>query len=269
MTHTNIPVFEHKGFLYGLHKQFRVVSALVTRETRTRFSNRRFGFLWLFFEPLAFIGMFVAVHSFVRGSVPYGDDAMIFVITGILPLRMFKGIESSCMSAISSNKALMSYPVVKPIDTLLARLILQFVIMTLITGSVVIALGYYLDRQMIYHTQQLFTGILALSYLAFAIGFFSAVVSALFASFASIHGIVMGLPLMLTSGLFFVPALMPPAIQNVIYWNPVLHAVEWFRGAFYLDYMTMLDVTYMMTFATVALAFSLVMERQQRGKFER
>ena len=44
-------------------QQLRVIGALIIREMHTRFGRRRFGYLWLFFEPLLLGAMVAVIHG--------------------------------------------------------------------------------------------------------------------------------------------------------------------------------------------------------------
>jgi capsular polysaccharide transport system permease protein len=268
MTSVNLRDFPQKGFVYGMRQQLRVVSALVVRETATRFGRRSLGFLWAFLEPAVYIMIFVSLHSIVRATVPFGESAMVFFTVGVVVFRLYVSIASHCMSAITANQALLSYPLVRPLDTILARVILECIVMLIIAAVVFVFVGIYLGRDMVIYPSELIEGMIATIFLAASVGTFNAVISALLPSWANFHA-MLSLPLLVTSGLFYVPAVMPPIILDIIIWNPVLHCIEWIRGATYIHYLSVLDRGYIITFATVALALSLTVERLFRNKLIR
>jgi capsular polysaccharide transport system permease protein len=62
------------------------------------------------------------------------------------------------------------------------------------------------------------------------------------------------------------PAEMPPGFQAVLWWNPFLHCVEWFRTSTYLDYHALLSKPYLLGLSTALLTSALVLERLFRRK---
>ena len=77
-----------KGFRYALSENVRVIGALVIRSGVTRFGESRIGYLWTLAEPSIYVCMFLIMHTFVRTSLPFGDSAMLFFLTGVIGFRM-------------------------------------------------------------------------------------------------------------------------------------------------------------------------------------
>ena len=59
---------------------------------------------------------------------------------------------------------------------------------------------------------------------------------------------------------------MPLWIQEIMAWNPLLHAVEWIRTAIYMTYEPLLSVPYLLWFSTITFCVALVLERAYRYK---
>ena len=72
------------------------------------------------------------------------------------------------------------------------------------------------------------------------------------------------------TGIFYVPGMMPEWIRDILAWNPLLHAVDWFRSSFFREYEPhWLDRSYLLTFAVVTLLVGLGLERGlQRRLYE-
>jgi capsular polysaccharide transport system permease protein len=67
------------------------------------------------------------------------------------------------------------------------------------------------------------------------------------------------------SGVFFLPDAMPPAIRDIIGWNPLLHGITLFRTGYYPGYFShMLDVAYLWKFAAASVLIALIIERMSR-----
>ena len=76
----------------GLAVQWRVIHAIIMRETATRYGDSKIGFLWAFFEPLAHVGTFIFIFSMIGRTAPIGNDIPTFILTGIIPWLMFNHI---------------------------------------------------------------------------------------------------------------------------------------------------------------------------------
>ena len=64
--------------------------------------------------------------------------------------------------------------------------------------------------------------------------------------------------------------MMPEWIRDILAWNPVLHAVDWFRSGFFREYEPhWLDRSYLAIIAVVTLLAGLSLERGlQRRLYE-
>src|SRR4051794_6139116 len=109
----------------GALTQLQVVHALLLRETKTRFGITKLGYLWAIIEPALWIGTFSAFYSSFRHLATPGMNIVAFITCGIIPFSMFRDIAGRCMVAISSNMGLLFYPQVRPLDLVIARVVLE------------------------------------------------------------------------------------------------------------------------------------------------
>jgi hypothetical protein len=69
----------------------------------------------------------------------------------------------------------------------------------------------------------------------------------------------------LASDIIFFPTAIPGPYDRWLALNPLLQCVEWIRYAYYEDYPDkLLNIPYLITFATACLAVSLIAERLAR-----
>ncbi|EAB6717909.1 hypothetical protein DK058_24400 [Salmonella enterica subsp. enterica serovar Typhi] len=254
-----------KGFWYGMRQQARIITALLVRETATRFGKRSGGFVWAFIEPAGYIAFFLVLHGVVRQQVPYGENAMVFFVAGLLCFRLYTSMAGKMMPALSSNQTLLSYPMVRPLDPIIARALLEAVVMLVIAGIVIAFLSFYLQRTVLLNQKMFLFGVGVTVYLGFAMGTFNAVFSTLVPAWSSVMS-MLAMPLLLMSGILYVPAAMPPEVLAVITWNPILHCVEIMRAGFYVDYLTVAEPAYPIAFATLVLTAALSIERLYRNR---
>ena len=249
------------------HEQFsltvRVWVALILRESKTRFGRNKLGFLWALIEPLAYVGMFLVIRGALRDRIPFGQDMALFLVTGILTFRMFMAVTSRGLGAIVSNLALIAYPPVKPLDVIMARVVLETLTMYVIWAITLGLLSIFIEGEVIADHAKLVAALAALTYLSFSFATLNGVLGVLWPTWERIWGLFR-FPMFITAGIFFLPVSMPPAMQAVIEWNPVLHAIEWVRTAIYMTYEPLLSIPYLLGFSTLALCVALVLERGYR-----
>lgn len=239
----------------------RVVTALMLRETKTRFGRSRLGYLWAVLEPMLYIGAILAVRSFLaRGAGAFGDSIILFLMTGLITVRIFLAVSGAVSSAIQSNKALLTFPPVKPVDVLLARFLLESMTMLVVAIIFYAGISVMLERSIVPNHLEFATALMATFLLAGAVGAFNAVAFILSPAWQRLWGL-MRLPLLILSGVFYLPSELPAQYQDILWWNPLLHCVEWTRTGTYVTYNALLDPSYLLGFSFVFLVLGLGMER--------
>jgi capsular polysaccharide transport system permease protein len=242
----------------------RVIVAIMLRELKTRFGRNKFGYLWALIEPMAYIAIFVGIRTFTRDHIPFGQDFALFIVSGVLTVRTFTAIASRGLGAITANRALLAYPPVKPLDLVVARAILESLTMGVIWMVFLVVLSATSDSKVIFHHALFAQAFAAMLYLSFSVSLLNATLAARYPSWERLWGLTR-LPLLILSGVFFVPSLMPPWVQSVLFWNPVLHCVEWIRTGMYQTYAPLLDIGYLLGFSTFTLCLGLILERVNRS----
>lgn len=248
--------------LIGL--QLRVLATLVLRETRASFGSSSIGYLWAIITPAVSVSLLFFIFTVIDRQPPYGQSLALFFATGILTIEFFNKLSHTLMSAFNANKALLTYPLIKETDALFARLILisatYLVIMVLFYG------GLYLMgmAQSPAHPEKLLYAFLAVAALGFGFGTLNAVIGSLWESWNQIEKILTR-PLVFVSGVFYVPSRLPPEATEILWWNPLVHLVEWIREGFYPHYnSTILTPEYPLFLAMLLILIGLGAERFSR-----
>ncbi len=256
-------------FFQPLKVQARVIGALILREMRTRFGKSRLGYAWALIDPLLYIAVLSLVfHAAGRSNPPLGHSAILFFATGVLPLRMCIKIGASLMSAIQANESLFYFPVVKQIDAIFARFILEFFtyIMVMILLFSAFAVILHLPQPNFLH---LLGAIVSLSLMGLGIGILNAIIIRFIKSWDKIFGIL-STALFFASGVFFLVDRMPPQAREFLVWNPVLHGIEWFREGMFTDFVSYsLDRGYLVKCAVLSVVIGLALERSLRRRLRK
>jgi tetratricopeptide (TPR) repeat protein len=79
------PLRPPPGFGDRLAAQCRVITALILRETRTRFADVRLGYGWALIEPVLHIAVLAATFAvLMHGRPPIGTHFFLFYYTGLI-----------------------------------------------------------------------------------------------------------------------------------------------------------------------------------------
>jgi capsular polysaccharide transport system permease protein len=125
--------------------QSRVIWALILRELQTRYGRENIGYLWMIGEPVMFCAGVAIVWTMVRPAEDHGLPVTAFVITGYVPLTMWRHCVMRAIKAYESNGSLLFHRQVTPLDIILGRVALE-IAGTLMAGMLVtvwaIVLGF-------------------------------------------------------------------------------------------------------------------------------
>jgi capsular polysaccharide transport system permease protein len=252
----------------GSLTQLQVIYALLLRETKTRFGAHRLGYLWALGQPMLWIGMFAGLYYLVGRLVPPGMSTIAFLTTGIITFSLFRETSGRCLSAINSNKGLLFYPQVRPLDLVLARAVLEgathLIVMTLLLGGVALYEG--LPR--VDNLLDCLGGLALASGLGLALGLVCCGLNVYSPTVERLFPIV-GRVLFWTSALFHPIESLPKNIRDILLLNPLAHAIELVRDGWFPGYAARhIDPWYPVTWIVVLLFFGLSLERTARRSLE-
>ena len=214
----------------GLAVMYSSIRALLLRELQTRFGQYRLGYFWIFLEPLLNIGILLLIFGAIREVISPGIDFLVFLVNGIIPFFMFRTGVTQAMNAVQSNKGLFSYKPVKPIDAVIARNFLEFLLkfVTYIAFSLVLIwFGFHIDfdaiPQLLMYWGLLFLFMFACSLVFMVIADFSQEIQKVLN--------VLFLLLYLLSGIIYSIQIIPMPYREYLLWNPLIHIFEYMRHA--------------------------------------
>jgi capsular polysaccharide transport system permease protein len=247
--------------------QIRIMSALITRETRTRFGRSSLGYLWALFEPLAHIAIMVTlINTFAHGAPPIGDSFAVFYFTGIIPYHVFTHTATQLAGAIPANRPLLHLPPVTIVNVFVSRAVLELVselavALVLLTAFNVFGLSATPRDPLL-----ILGAVLFLWSAATGMGMLNAVINEHFKAWEKIWGACMAL-LYFASGTFYIPRMMPGWLRDILAWNPILQAIEMTRAGFFHETAPpWLDIPYLAIVAVILPAVGLFLERLNRSQ---
>lgn len=250
----------------ALQLQGRVVSALILRETRSRYGNSKLGFFWALVEPFAHIAVFMAIFSAMGRAIPVGDSMGVFILTGIVPWLLFNNIVTGIMGGVEANRPLLGYPQVMPIDAMVARILLETATLIIVfLFFIVLALNFNFTIE-IDDILMMMSSAGILIVLAAGVGMINAAIKLYYPSYATIYN-ALSRPFYFMSGIFFTADFLSPEVLGMIDFNPILHIVEWFRTGFYRSFNSeFYDINYVITTTLIIFLIGLMAERATRKR---
>jgi capsular polysaccharide transport system permease protein len=245
----------------GLPMAGRTLIALLMREIISRYGRTNLSFLWLIVEPLILCVGVMIVWSFIHHD-SHNIPLIAFIVSGYMPLTLWRHISSYAVSCIKHNTALFYHRSVRPLDVLFASAILEFLgtSMALIVILTALRLGGLLETQA--HLDLLVGGWLFMAWLSFAVGM---VLSALSERFDFVEKLVSPFQYLMLpiSGCFFMVAWLPTWTQNLALYVPTVHCYEMFRAGLLGEAVdTHFSMAYLTSVCMITTAVGLTMMRR-------
>lgn len=217
--------------------------ALFMREMLSRMFGNRYAWFWLLAEPMMFVGVMVALRTFIRVLNDVAGVEMVpWMIIGLTAFFMFRDGMTRAMGAVNTNKGLFAYRQVKPIDTVLVRVFVEAVVHLTVIFLFIITLMLLGFNMQPHNLLLVIFAWFSLWLFGLSVGLILSVLVTIIPDLSKIVN-VMTLPLMILSGAFIPVQYMPHAVQQVLLLNPILHGIEFLRLQYFSGYWTMSEVS--------------------------
>jgi capsular polysaccharide transport system permease protein len=256
-------------FFTGLRAQGRVLGALVMREMITRYGRENIGFLWLILEPMILTCGVMLMWTLMRHEA-HGLTVIAFVLSGYMPLTLWRHVSSYMVSCIRQNLPLMYHRQIGLADALMSRALLEiggttFALLVVYHGAYLAGfIEPFADLGLV------LAGWLFMAWFAFSVGL---VLAALAEIFEVVEKLVAPLQYLMLpiSGMFFMVSWLPHEAQKLALYVPTVHCYEMFRaGTFGNTIKPFYDVSYVFSacLLTNAVGFYLIERVKGHVKFE-
>lgn len=245
--------------MYYLKAHIRVVGALLIREMSTRFGSKPGGYVWAIIDPAGHIAFMSLIFMAITHTPALGKSFALFFATGYLAFQFYGAMAGFLNGAIKANRTLLSYPNVAPIDTIVARYILQAGTTSVVSFCVLGVILLTVDQPIYLNWPAIIEAAFAATVLGLGIGIFNNVATLRFPLYEQVFNII-NRPMFLISGVFFLPDALPAPIRDIVLLNPLVHVVMLFRKGFYPEYRAdMMNMTYLYSFALTILFMGLLL----------
>lgn len=250
----------------GWDIQKRVIGALMLRELTTRFGRENIGFLWIMVEPLLFAGLIAILWRVTKGPVEHGVDIVAFVISGYIPLVLFRSTVNRSVSSFTANGGLMYHRQIKVLDLITVRFLIEFIGHMMAYAFVIAILSSLGLFPPLHDPAFLLLGWFYFSLFTFAIALVIAPLSEFSEVVEKIIPVAnyMMIPF---SGAFFLVGSLAPAGANAALLSPSVHAMEMMRfGIFGPSINPKYDFVYPLEFILPCALFGLMLCRVVRRR---
>ena len=208
--------------------QKRVIGALMIRELTTRFGRENIGFLWMMAEPLLFATLVSVMWRFVRGPDEHGVSIFAFVVTGYVPLTLFRHVLTRSISIFVANGSLLYHRQIKLVDFILVRFLIELIgamMAGIFVGGVMYAVGVF---PMPYSFGWLIGGWMLYALFCFSMALVIAPLSELSEVLEKIVPVTTYI-MIPVSGTFNMVQWLTPQAREYIVWSPLVSGVEMIR----------------------------------------
>ena len=237
----------------------RTVFSLILREMGTTYGRSPGGYIWAVLEPVGMIMVLSLAFSLIVRTPSLGSNFVLFYATGYLPYIMYTSISSKTAAALNFSRALLAYPSVTWLDAVFGRFCLAFLTNTTVFCILVTGILLVVETHVILDFQPIVVGMVLAALIGLGVGLMNCLLFGLFPVWKSIWGIV-SRPLMIASGVLFIIEDMPPLVQDILWWNPLIHVTGLVRTGFYPTYhASYISLTYAFAVALIAICVGLLL----------
>lgn len=213
----------------------RTVVALMLREMATTYGRSPGGYLWAVVEPILGLAVLTFVFSLMLRSPPVGNSFPLFYATGMLPFLMFNSIANKMATAINFSRPLLAYPAVTLVDALAARFILNALTHLMVAYIVFTGLIAIIGARAELDLPAILLAFAMASVLGIGVGTLNCYLMTAFPVWERAWQIATR-PLFIISGIFFTYDSLPRMVQDILWYNPLMHVTGAMRAGFYATY---------------------------------
>ena len=212
-----------------------IIIALARREVQSRFGENALGYAWTYVVPLVWIAAtYFAFQLFAR-TPPVFTDTITFIISGLIPYAAFRYVITAVARSTTTVRGLLIFPSVTEEHAIATAALIEFANIFIVYAIVALINSLAFGNGELYNPLQFSAGVALAWMLGAGYAYLFAVLARLNPTFAQV-GQVLLRPAFFVSGIFFTANELPDRLLNVLWWNPLLHAVEIARDGMLFHY---------------------------------
>jgi capsular polysaccharide transport system permease protein len=248
-----------------IRQQINVINALIVRDVTSRFGSS-VAFVLAIAWPLAHIWILVGLNSIGNRAVPFGESSVLWYAVGMVPFIIFSYTSRMIVIGMVMNKPLLSFPRIKITDILISRSIIEALVSAIVVMVLIVILTIMKVDYWPWRPAEAFLAICCAFMMGVGYGTINGLLAMAFHQWATVYNLFI-IVLWISSGVLFLPNIMPEEIRKLLYFHPTIHPLELLRGSVYDGYSSLiLDVKFMIFGSVLCLVSGLLLERIVRGR---
>ncbi|MDL2315846.1 ABC transporter permease [Desulfovibrio sp. OttesenSCG-928-A18] len=221
----------NKAFSQALALQGRVLWSLALREIHGLHGRFRIGYLWQLIKTGFFVATFLMIHSLMGVPTPRALPLPIMLLMGFIPWFIFSDTINRTMEAVRTNKPLLTFPQISPLDLFCSSALVVWVTELVIMGLYFFAFHFMGVSIHFYAPITFFLALAGLCAFSLGLGLFLAAINLYVPIMEKLVPMVLRV-LFFTSGIFFSPNKVGIHYSNLLFWNPLTNFIELLRSCF-------------------------------------
>ena len=213
----------------------RAITALMLREMGSTYGDSPGGYIWAILQPIGMIGILSLAFSLLVKAPSLGTSFILFYATGFLAYDIYNQMMRKIAGALKYSMAMLAYPRVTWLDAIIARFLLNTLTLSAVFCIVITSILLVIETRTVISIQPILIGLLMSGLLGTGVGMVNCLLIGLFPVWQIIWK-VLTRPMFIASGVLFIYEDMPPLVQDILWWNPVLHVTGLVRTGFYPNY---------------------------------
>ncbi|WP_419177033.1 ABC transporter permease [Desulfosediminicola sp.] len=221
------------GFWEFCVQQTRIIGALIVREIYTRFGRDNIGFAWLVVEPIMFCTAIILLWTQAVGHSSHLEISLvIFLLTGYMPLLMYRHCMMYTIRCMQANADLLYHRQITIFSMYFARLTVE-IVGTFAAFTITCFFFFIWDIIPAPHDIGMVVGgFLLYAYISASIAILIGALSERSEVVHKIWGPISYIQVPL-SGTFFMVYWLPSEARELIVYVPMVTAVEIIRGGYF------------------------------------
>lgn len=261
MEHVSRPELPQPSLKPPSFGPFRTIAALILREMESTYGRSPGGYIWAIVQPVGMILLLSMAFAMLVRSPALGTSFIFFFATGFLPFSIYTATATKVAGGINYSRPLLAYPSVTWIDAILARFILSFLTSVTLFCIVISGIMMLVETRATVSLVPILLSIFMAGTIGFGVGLMNCLLAGLFPVWRMIWAILTR-PLFLASGVLLLYDPLPPHVQNILWWNPLIHVTGLMRTAFFPTYQgTYISLTYGFGCGLILIALGLIFLR--------
>ena len=263
-------LFSIKSFIKDIYQKRALIIELVKRDFKQQYMGSYLGFVWVFLQPLMFIGVMYTVFTLGFRSGSSSDEVpfVLYLITGMIAWTFFaKNFNdgSNILKQFSflikrMNFRLIILPIVKILSAMIPH---TFFI------CIAIGLSWYNDFPPTLYTLQIFYYLFASTMLLLGLGWLTSSTNIFVKDVSKLVGIIVQFGFWLTP-IFWNISRVPQEYQWIIQLNPAYYLVSGYRDSLLYHrwfWERPYDTLYFWGLTTVILFLGIIVFKRLRPHF--